>query len=238
METSVSAILSDSGITPDLAHRLCTARELLARHRDARVEPRLPTAAPALDRLLAGGLRRGAMIELVGRRSSGRFSLILSALAAATGAGEAAALVDLGDGLDPEAAVRAGVVLERLLWARPRRLKEALASAEAILASGMPLVVLDLGLPPIVGGRGVEAFWLRLARAARSHEAALLVSSPYRLSGTSAAAVIELQARRARWQGGGGAPHLLTGIAAHLELAKGPSRRSGGREGFELRAAA
>ena len=45
-------------------------------------------------------------------------------------------------------------------------------------------------------GRGVEAVWLRLARAARSHGAALLVGSPYRVSGTAASVVIK--AERAR----------------------------------------
>src|SRR5512143_1726070 len=49
-----------------------------------------------------GGLPRGTLVEVVGRRSSGRFALALAALAAATQAGESAALVDLGDQLDPQ----------------------------------------------------------------------------------------------------------------------------------------
>ena len=69
-----------------------------------------------------------------------------------------------------------------------------------LLASGFPLVALDLGLPPLRGGRGVEAAWLRLARAARAHDAALLVGSPYRVSGTAAAAVLKAAGGRAAWQ--------------------------------------
>lgn len=206
-----------------LARQIRTARELADARRRAPEETRLATACASFDRLLDGGLERGAMVELIGRRSSGRFSLVLAALAAATGAGEAAALVDLGDALDPQAAAAAGVELERLLWARPRRLKEVLASAEAILASGMPLVVIDLGMPPVPGGRGVEASWLRLARSARAHRSALLISSPYRVSGTAAGAVLEARRPRAAWAGRGAAPRLLSSVAAELELVK--SRR-------------
>ena len=64
---------------------------------------RLSTAIKAIDRLLPGGLPRGRLVEIVGRRSSGRFSLVLSTLAAVTGTGDCAALVDLGDGLDARA---------------------------------------------------------------------------------------------------------------------------------------
>ena len=86
---------------------------------------------PALDRLLDGGLPRGQLVELVGGRSSGRFSTLLAVLAAATSTGEAAALVDLGDGLDPVAALMLGTDLQRLLWLRPTTLKDALAGLKA-----------------------------------------------------------------------------------------------------------
>ncbi|RPH52836.1 hypothetical protein EHM82_09085, partial [bacterium] len=80
--------------------RIRSARELAREVREAdEEETPLATAVPALDRLLAGGLPRGQLVELIGARSSGRFSALLAVLAAATGVGEAAALVDLGDGL-------------------------------------------------------------------------------------------------------------------------------------------
>ena len=64
----------------------------------------LPTRVAALDRLLSGGLPRGGLVEVTGRRSCGRFSIGLSSLAATTSAGESAALVDLGGHLDPQSA--------------------------------------------------------------------------------------------------------------------------------------
>ncbi|MEE8523173.1 MAG: hypothetical protein V3T72_04520 [Thermoanaerobaculia bacterium] len=203
-----------------VASKLRTARELAEDLRRTEEDRVFATACPALDRLLAGGLQRGWMVELIGRRSSGRFSLVNSVLAAVTGSGEAAALVDLGDSFDPQAAVAAGVDLERLLWARPRHLKQVLTSAEAILQSSMPLVVIDLGMPPIPGGRGAEASWLRLARAAQGHRAALLIASPYRVSGTAAQVVLEARTAQARWSGHGSSPKLLHGISSQLALVK------------------
>src|SRR5947199_10233663 len=211
--------------------RLRSARELDREIRDAAGEGAFATAVPALDRLLDGGLPRGQLVELVGSRTSGRFSTLLAALAAATGAGEAAALVDLGDSLDPESATALGVDLSRLLWARPARLKEALAAAEMLLDGGFPLVAVDLGMPPVLGGRGIEAAWLRLARAARAHDAALLVGSPYRVTGTAAAAVLQAGRGRADWLG---SPRLLAGFTAHVELEKCRGRLPGQSEDLRL----
>lgn len=196
-----------------------SARELARdqeRARTANELPALPTALPGLDRLLGGGLDRGLLVELVGARSSGRFSLVLATLAAATSIGEAAALIDLGDGFDPTAAELAGVDLARLLWSRPRRLREAFAATEMLLESGFPLVVLDLGTPPVPGGRGQDAFWLRLARAARAHRAALLVSAPYRVSGPAAAKVLGTELPRPAWLGA----RLLLGLESRVRLEK------------------
>lgn len=215
-----------------------TAREWAQERRRTPEQERLATAAAGLDRLLAGGLGRGSMVELVGGRSSGRFALVLSALAATTGRGEVAALVDLGDGLDPRVAAAAGVDPERLLWVRPRDVKEALASTEVILTSGLPLVVLELGLPPLRGGRGAEAAWLRLARTAQTHRVALLIASPYRMSGTAAQVVITAQEQRVLWRGHGAAPRLLRGICSQLDLVKSREQLRGpGCETLTLRLA-
>lgn len=193
-----------------------------------------------VDRLLGGGICRGQTIELVGPRSSGRFSLVLELLTGATGSGESAALVDLGDHFDPQAAARAGVDLERLLWARPKRLKQALGSAEILIGGGFPLVVIDLGLPPVPGGRGKESAWLRLRRMAESHQAALLIASPYRAGGTAPQKILDLGSRtspvRALWaQAAPRSPRLLDGLSARLELTKSRGERPGAAADVELR---
>jgi hypothetical protein len=224
----------------DFQRHVRSARELDRELRDAQnvrkteSEETLRTAIPALDRLLDGGLPRGQLVELVGSRTSGRFSTVLATLAAATSIGEAAALVDLGDGLDPAAAEALGADLQRLLWLRPHNIKQALAAAEMVLASGFPLVAVDLGMPPVRGGRGVEAAWLRLARAARAHNAALLVSTPYRVSGTAAGVVLKAERARAAWQGEEGAIRLLSGASARLQLEKKRGRLPGQSEELRL----
>jgi len=107
--------------------------DLLAQHLSA--EPRLAGVTPA-SRLevrpapemvssgiaeidaLTGGLPRGCLTEICGPASSGRTSLLLTVLAAATRRGEVCAVVDASDALDPQSAAAAGVELNRLLWVR------------------------------------------------------------------------------------------------------------------------
>jgi hypothetical protein len=242
--TPTSSTTVRQALPSRLRERILTARQLT--RRTSSPAP-LPTADPRLDRLLGGGLERGGLergglergglargelSEMVGRRSSGRFSLLLGVLAATTASGHPAVLIDLGDSFDPRIAAQAGLVLERLLWLRPRKLKEALLGAEAVLQGGFPLVVIDLGSPPVPGGRGAEGGWLRLARAARDRDAALLVSAPYRVSGTTAATVVapSPSMRRAVWEGRSGQPRRLHGLRAEWTLEKGRGRAPGDHE--------
>ncbi|HXO22042.1 MAG TPA: hypothetical protein VOA87_19165, partial [Thermoanaerobaculia bacterium] len=169
-------------------------------------------------------------------RSSGRFSSVLAALAAVTAVGEAAGLVDLGDHLDPAAAAAMGMDLQRLLWLRPRNLKQALAGAEMLIGGGFPLVVIELGSPPLAGGRGAEGAWVRLAHAAREQGTALLVGSPYRVSGTAAAAVLQAERTRFAWEGGGSSPRILDGLSARLVVEKRRGALPGQAEAFALHA--
>src|SRR5512146_1288101 len=77
----------------------------------------VPSGIAQID-ALTGGLPRGALTEIFGPASSGRTSMILSALAEATRRQEVCALVDAGDSLHPESAAAAGIELQRLLWIR------------------------------------------------------------------------------------------------------------------------
>ncbi|MFZ2490092.1 MAG: hypothetical protein WA208_01270, partial [Thermoanaerobaculia bacterium] len=167
-----------------------SATELIRALDRSRREDSVPTTLSRFDALLGGGLPRGRMVELISRRAAGRFSVVLAAIASATSMGEAAALVDLGDHLDPQLAEANGVDLRRLLWIRPNSVKEAVMSAEMIAATGFQTVVVDLGLHPLRGRRVADAAWVRLARSAEAHGTAMLISTPYALTGTAAEAVV------------------------------------------------
>jgi len=211
--------------------RLSIASALPSRGAD---REHLATGVASLDRLLSGGFSKGALVELAGRRSSGRFSTGIAALAAVTSRGEPAALVDLGNHLDPQCAQIAGVDLNRLLWARPERLKEAMATAEMLLAAGFPLVVLDLGVPPLCGRFVPDAAWVRLARSAQARESVLFLTSPYRVSGIAAEAVVAADGARPVWEGGGLSPRLLQGISSRLTLEKNAGGIGGSKETLAL----
>ena len=185
--------------------------------RSTRALPFTPaqTGLGAIDEVLGGGLPRRRLTELVGKRSAGRTSFLLSVLAAATQRGEAVALVDVAGMLDVRSAAAAGVVLERLLWVCPRNLgpgpedtapgrqrenewlRRGLRAAELILAAGgFGLVALDAGeaLP-----RAADATWLRLARGAERSAppgAVLLVAAASRSAGSFAAVGLELERGR------------------------------------------
>jgi hypothetical protein len=176
----------------------------------------IPTGVPPLDAALGGGLARGQVHEIVGPPGAGGTALVRAALASATGAGENCALIDPGDAFDP---APCGIDLERLLWVRPRDPVQALRAAEIALEARFALVVLDLGdvsvLPPPKQPRGViqvvrfekkppspgASPWARLARRAEKHGGALLLLARAPQAGTFAAATIELERRRAQWEG-------------------------------------
>jgi recA bacterial DNA recombination protein len=67
---------------------------------------------------LTGGLPRGCLTEICGPASSGRTSILLAALAAATQRQEVCALVDISDAFNPHSAAAAGVNFEKMLWVR------------------------------------------------------------------------------------------------------------------------
>jgi hypothetical protein len=185
--------------------------------------PRLSSGVARLDALLGGGLPRGRISELCGSRSSGKTSLLLSLLAAATRRGEVVACVDLPDALHPESIALAGADLRRLLWVRPGSVTDALRCTELLLqAGGFAVIVLDLGDPV---PRPLRTFvWPRLLRAAEQSHAAFVVSAPQRIAGSSAVLSLGFRRRASRWRHG--AWPLFDGfdIVAEVERTKlGPS---------------
>jgi len=138
------------------------------------------TGIAALDARVGGGLPRGHISEVVGPRSSGRTSLTLQMLAAATARGDLVALVDALDMFDVESAVAAGIDLTRLLWVRghvvsnpglcrdmnQRALEQAIRALALILQAGnFGLVVFDAAEAPADALRRLPfTTWLRLQR--------------------------------------------------------------------------
>ena len=66
--------------------------------------------------MLEGGIPRGRISEIVGRRSCGKTSLAAAFISGATRRGEVAAVIDLANAFDPATMAEAGVELSRVLW--------------------------------------------------------------------------------------------------------------------------
>lgn len=227
-----------AALDPAIARKVSSATELIYALNQRRRDEFLPTTIESFDQLLGGGLPRGKVVELVARRATGRFSVVMSTLAAATSIGEAAALIDVSDHFDPQIADAAGVDLRRLLWVRPKTMKQAVMAAEMLTATGFQLVVIDAGLHPVRGRRVPDATWVRLARSAEAHGAVLLVSTPYAFTGTTSEAVIHAEKTRVTWSGiRSNSPRVLTSIRSSFVLDKHRHMRPGATANCELRTA-
>src|SRR5689334_7079394 len=90
----------------------------------------LPTGLAELDRVLDGGLPRGKVVELAGRRSTGRTGLACTIAARATRHGEIVGWIDPADALDPDTVLASGIAPTRVLWVRPRSEHDAPKAAE------------------------------------------------------------------------------------------------------------
>jgi len=177
-----------------------------------------PTGSPELDAALGGGLRRGHLSEITGVPSSGRSTLAVQAIAAATDRGEAAALVDTCDTFDPASAADRGVTLSRLLWVResgdaPRALK---AFSLILQAGGFGLVLLDLAdVSPVALRRFPWTTWMRIARTVEGSDTAALLVGSERIARSAGGVTVALDATPARWQGAAHRARLFAG--AQLE---------------------
>ncbi|HWN98443.1 MAG TPA: hypothetical protein VNS63_04165 [Blastocatellia bacterium] len=124
------------------------------------------------------GLPRGAITELLGPASSGRTTLLLAALRAATARDEVFALVDANDSFDPASAASGDVDLDRLLWVRcGSDAARALKTVDLLLQSGgFGLIALDLGDISTDRARRIPpSWWHRFRRAIENTPTCLLV---------------------------------------------------------------
>jgi len=77
----------------------------------------LSTGIPELN-AIAGGIPRGCLTEINGSASSGKTSVLLATIAAATQKEEACVLIDASDSFDPISGAAAGIEFSKLLWIR------------------------------------------------------------------------------------------------------------------------
>jgi hypothetical protein len=152
-------------------------------------ERRLAVPGPLGEILPCGGLQRGSVVRVEGAPGSGATSLLLSLLAAATAAGEWAAVVDGEEVLGGLAAAEAGVALERLVVVR---------SVPAALYGRVVATLLD-GVT-VVGATVPRGFRLsdarRLEARARERAAVLVAAGPW-----PGEAALRLRAEHSSWSG-------------------------------------
>jgi hypothetical protein len=203
----------------------------------------LPTDISPLDVCLRGGLPRGQLSEFTGACSSGRMTLLLQLMAAATQRGEIAALVDTHDRLDVASAAAAGVDLDRLLWIRGMKLEtgdrrqetasdrgidRALKALNLVLqAGGFGIVAIDLvDVPPVRLRQIPFTTWPRVQRAIEGSDTACVLLTPEPLARSAGGLTLALTGRSA-WAGVSDRSHLWQGVDLRVRVVS-PRKRIDG----------
>jgi len=190
---------------------------------EVRPAPQMVSSGIAALDALTGGLPRGCLTEICGPASSGRTTLLLAALAAATQRGEFCAVVDASDALNPQSVAYSDVELGRLLWVRcgentlPKQnlpkekktfkseqqyaehsLEQLLHATDLLLESGgFGLIALDLGdLPPQTARRIPLTTWFRFRRAVEHTPTVLLSIERQSIAGSCSSLLLKLESHR------------------------------------------
>ena len=169
------------------------------------------------DTLSAAGrdFPRGRISEIIGTRSSGRTSVLHTLLAASTGQGEYAALVDTKDAFDACSAASVGVELSKLVWVRcGGNAEHALKAADLLVqGGGFGIVVMDLADMPVETARRISlTSWFRLRRAVEHTPTVLIAVGQQPLAPTCASLVLEIRRNKTSWTGAPGCSRLLCGL--------------------------
>lgn len=197
----MAAAFSKAEIESQVASRFSTAFQ----PHEKRPSEVIPTGIVEIDSFALGGLPRGAITEVFGPASSGRTSVMLSALTRATNNEEVCALVDTSNSFDPETAARAGMNCERLLWIRcDRNLEHAFKATDLLLqGGGFGLVLLDLGdIPANSAKRIISSWWYRFRRTLEPTPTALLVIAEDSCVRSCATLALQLEPQNPFWSSG------------------------------------
>ncbi len=210
MANTALAVLETALRAKKLDRTLTTALPSLERTDAAALAP---TGMAALDACLRGGLPRGHLSEIAGPVSSGRTTVCLTLLAAATRRGEIAAVVDTFDRLDAASALAAGVDLDRLLWVRgdtgatgaaliERAIDRALKAVNLVLqAGGFGVAALDFADVPLVALKRIPfTTWLRIQRIVEGSDTACVLVVPQPVARSAGGITLALGSKAA-WAG-------------------------------------
>lgn len=193
----MNALVTKKEVELALAHRF---GDIFERHERRPLEV-LSTGVREIDDLVFG-LPRGAITELHGPASSGRTSLMLSALANATAHEEICAIIDCDNTFDVASAAQAGVDFKRTLWVRcGNSLERAFKAVDLILhAGGFGFIALNLcNVPAKTVRRVISSWWFRFRRAIENTPTTLIVLTPVAAVRSCAALVLELKNESAVW---------------------------------------
>jgi len=172
---------------------------------------RLPVAGTIGELLPAGGVQRGSTVAVKGSSGSGSTTVALTLAAAATSAGEWAAVVDLAGSsargaLGARAAAEAGVELDRLAVVRNAPL-DRWGAVVAALLDGVTLVV--AAVPPRLRLGDAR----RLVARARERGAVLVAFGDWPVE-----AAVRVRTERAAWRGLDRGAGLLEARDLHVEV--------------------
>jgi hypothetical protein len=162
-----------------------------------------PLQIPAIS-LLPRGLRRGAIAEIIGPRSSGRTACVLHILAASTQQGEICGVIDTHNQFDPASAEAAGVRLSRVVWIRcSGKLEHALRATDLLVhAGGFGIIHLDLcETPAKLLNKIPLSYWFRFRRALEPTLGILLISCESSQAKSSSTSVLYTKCKAVHWSG-------------------------------------
>jgi recombination protein RecA len=204
--------------------------------------PTTSTGVEALDQTLGGGWPRGHLSEIVGPASSGRTSVVMATLAAATARGGVVALVDVADRCDPVSAAEAGVDLDRVLWVRGPSMtwggplttvgdlavRRGLRAFDLIVrAGGFAVVVLDLADVPERAVRALPAStWLRLAHVHEGRDTVGLLVGMAPMGRSSGGVSLSLRGT-GQWTGTSAQSRRWSGMSVQAQLGRSASGKLG-----------
>jgi hypothetical protein len=198
-----------------------------------------PTGITTLDARLGGGFPRGQLSEIVGTRSSGRTSVVLQLVAAATARHEIVALIDVLDMLDVASAAAAGVDLRRLLWIRgqvvanpglcrdmnQRALDRAIKALTLVLQAGnFGVVAFDAAdAPPHALERLPFTTWRRLQRIIEGSQTACVVVANAPIARSAGGVSVKLS--RAEGEGPRVEDRLFKGLDLEVDVIRARAHR-------------